>query len=254
MEQSVATRHGFGEYSLTLIKAVQVPAEQPSTMTANADAFSAAWEEACLAKYGGEPKRAQYYLHQALEAAPEDVEVGALADILEELNDVNRVLAREEAALPCVRAAVEEDPCNSEDRFQYAKVLWKLGCEDEAAKQYEAVLEHPETICRECLRDCWNNIGWSLYRKGEYAKALPWFERAAKVKSVGPMGDEFESALPFENIIQAYVALNMREDALEATSAYISRFGRLPWPERHALRKLNIDADALYVQFCGRAA
>jgi len=112
------------------------------------------------------------------------------------------------------------------------------------------VLDHPESICRECLRDCWNNIGWSLYRKEEYAKALPWFERAANAKSVGPMGDLFESTLPFENIIQVNVALHMPEEAVEATVDYISRFGRLPWPERHALRKMNIDADALYVQSC----
>jgi len=46
----------------------------------------------------------------------------------------------------------------------------------------------------------------------------------------------------------------MPEEAVEATVDYISRFGRLPWPERHALRKLNINADALYVQSCGQAA
>lgn len=254
MEQSVAVRQGFGEYSLTLIKPARIPAEQPSTMKANADAFSQASEEARLARYGGEPRRAHYYYHQALKAAPEDIGAEALADIFEGLNEVNQRLARGEEALPCLRAAVEEDPCNSEKRFRYASLLWTLGCEDEAAKEYETVLEHPESLCRECLRDCWNDIGWSLYRKEEYAKALPWFERAAKVKSVGPMGDTFECARPFENIIQVYVALHMPEEAVEAAVDYISRFGRLPWPERHALRKLNIDADALYVQSCGRAA
>jgi tetratricopeptide (TPR) repeat protein len=253
MEQSVATRQGFGEYSITLIKPARIPADQHSVMKPSTEGFYEAWEEACLAQYGGEPRRAHYY-HQALKAAPEDVEAEALADIFEGLNDVNRTLAHDEEALPCLRAAVEEDPYNSEKRFRYACVLWKLGCEDEAAKEYEAVLEHPETLCRECLRDCWNNIGWSIYRKEEYAKALPWFERAAKVKSVGPMGDTFESALPFENIIQAFVALHMRERAVEATVDYIARFGRIPWPERHALRRLNIDADVLYVQSCGHTA
>jgi tetratricopeptide (TPR) repeat protein len=253
MERSEAIRQETKGFSHALIKPARIPAEQPSVMKANAEGFYAAWEEACLAQYGGEPKRAHYYYHQALEAAPEDVEAQALADIFEGLNDVDRKLAHAEEALPCLRAAVEGDPYNSEKRFRYASVLWELGCEDEAAKEYEAVLEHPETLCQQCLRDCWNNIGWSLYRKGEYARAVPWFERAAKVKSVGPMGDMFESALPFENIIQVYVALRMAEEAVEATVDYISRFGRLPWPERHALRKLNIDADALYVQSCGHA-
>jgi tetratricopeptide (TPR) repeat protein len=254
MEQSVAMRQGFGEYSLTFIKPARIPAEQPTTMTANADAFSHASQEARLARYGGESRRAHYYYNEALRAAPEDVGSEALADIFESLNELNQTLAWNQEALPRLRAAVEEDPRNSEKRFHYARMLWSLGCEDEAARQYEAVLEHPESICRECLRDCWNDIGWSLYRKEEFAKALPWFERAAKVKGAGPMGETFECARPFENIIQVYVALHMQEQAIEATVDYITRFGRLPWPERYALRKLNIDADALYVQSCGQAA
>jgi hypothetical protein len=54
-------------------------------------------------------------------------------------------------------------------------------------------------------------------------------------------------------MILVYVALQMREEAHKATVDYVAQFGRLPWPERHALRKLNIDADALYVQSRGHA-
>jgi hypothetical protein len=46
---------------------------------------------------------------------------------------------------------------------------------------------------------------------------------------------------------------NLASEAVQATVNYISRFGRLPWPERHALRKVDIDADALYVQSRGHA-
>jgi Tfp pilus assembly protein PilF len=177
-----------------------------------------------------------------------------LADIFDSLKEVNRILAQDEGRLQGLRAAVESNPADSETRFKYASLLWKLGYEEEAEKEYEALLEHPETLCQDCRRDCLNNIGWLLYRKKEYAKALPWFERAAKVKSVGLMGDMYEFPLPFENIIQVYVALHMVEEARSATVDYISRFGRLSWPERHALRRLNIDADALYVQSCGWGA
>jgi hypothetical protein len=113
-----------------------------------------------------------------------------------------------------------------------------------------ATLEHPETLCQQCLRDCWNNIGWYLYRQREYAKALPWFERAVTIKVFAPTSPVPESSLAIENMILVYVALHMPEEAVEATVDYISRFGRLPWPERHALRKLDIDADALYVEHC----
>jgi tetratricopeptide (TPR) repeat protein len=223
-------------------------------MKTKADSFCAALEEARLARYGGEVRRAQYFYQQALEAAPWDIDTETLADVLESLHDAERFLVQDEKALPALRDAVEQDPNNSERRFSYANLLWRLGREEEAAREYEAALEHPETLCQQCLRECWNNIGWSLYRKGEYVKALQWFERAAKAKSVGPMGGLYESALPFEKMILAYVALNMASEAAEATVDYVSRFGRLPWPERHALRKLNIDADALYVQSRGHTA
>jgi tetratricopeptide (TPR) repeat protein len=254
MEQGEVVRQGIGEYVLRFPKRPRIPLEQSGAAEANAGGFYKVWEEACQAQYGGEPRRAHYFYHQALKAAPEDVEAEALADIFDSLKEVNQILAREEGRLPELKAAVEEDPSDSEARFRYANGLWKLGFEEEATKELEAVLEHPETICQNCLRDCWNNIGWSLFRKGEYAKALPWFERAAKVKNVSPTGDLLDYTLPLENLIESYVALNRTEDAMRAASDYVSRFGRLPWPERHALRRLNIDADAIYVEHCGHAA
>jgi hypothetical protein len=68
------------------------------------------------------------------------------------------------------------------------------------------------------------------------------------------MGELFDSSLPLENLILTYVELHLTEEAEKSAVDYVSRFGRLPWPERHALRKLGIDADALYVEHCGHAA
>jgi Tfp pilus assembly protein PilF len=253
MERREAIRKGIGGLALTLIKPAQIPAEQPSVMKANANEFYEAWEEASLAQYWGEHKRSHYYYHQALKLAPEDIEPEVLADVIEGMNRVKDFLAEDERALPLLRAAVEEDPKNSEKRFSYAGLLWKLGCEEEAARECEAALEHPESLCQQCFRDCWNNIGWYLYRQGEYAKALPWFERAATIRNSVPILPELESALALENMILVYVALNKAKEAGEATVNYIARFGRLPWPERRALLKLNINADALYIEHCGHA-
>jgi tetratricopeptide (TPR) repeat protein len=185
MEQREAIRQGAGGFVLTLVKPAHILADQHSVMSPNTERFYEAWEEASLAQYGGEHKRAHYYFHLALELAPEDIEPVALAEVIEGMDRTKCRVAEDEQALPWLRAAVNGDPENSEKRFRYAGLLWRLGCEDEAAREYEAVLEHPETLCPICSRDCWNNIGWSLYRKKEYAKALPWFERAAKVKNVG---------------------------------------------------------------------
>jgi tetratricopeptide (TPR) repeat protein len=254
MEQTGVIRHEIGEYVLRFPKRPRIPVQQSGTVKRNTEVFYASWEEACRAQYEGEPRRAHYFYHQALKAAPEDVEAEVLADIFDSLKEINRILAQDEGKLPGLRAAVESNSADSETRFRYASLLWKLGYEEEAEKQYGALLEHPEALCQDCWRDCLNNIGWLLYRRKEYAKALPWFERAAKVKSVGPMGDMCQLPLPFENIIQVYVALHRVEEAERAALDYISRFGRLSWPERHALRRLNIDADALYVQSCGHAA
>jgi tetratricopeptide (TPR) repeat protein len=231
----------------------QFASEQPGMMKPNTEGFYAAWEEARLAHYGDEPKRAHYYYDQALKTAPEDVESETLADLLQGLREVKQSLASDEAALPRLRATVEEDPVNSEKRCRYASLLWRIGREEEAAQQLEAALEHPETLCQDCLRDCWNNFGWYLYRKGEYAKALPWLERAAKVKRLDRMGNVLESPFPIENIVLVYAALNMAKEAEEAAVHYIANFGRLPWPERRALRKVDIDADALYIEHCGHA-
>jgi Tfp pilus assembly protein PilF len=151
-----------------------------------------------------------------------------------------------------LRSAVAGDPCNSEKRFRYANLLWRLGRDEEAGREFEATILHPETLCPDCARDCCNNLGWYLYRKGEYAKALPWFERAARTRNFSQFPPGPESPVPFENIILVYAALNMATEAEEATLHYISRFGRLPWPERRALQKLNINADALFIEQCGR--
>ena len=254
MEQGEAVRQGIGEYVLKTSKPPRIPVQHSSAVGANTEGFYDAWEEARLAHYGDELRRAHYYYDQALKTAPEDVEPEALADILQGLKEVKQSLACDEATLPRLREEVEKDPVNSERRCRYASLLWRIGCEEEAAQQLEAALEHPETLCQDCLRDCWNNLGWYLYRKGEYAKALPWLERAAKVKRIDPVGNILESPHPIENIILVYVALNMALEAEKAAVHYIANFGRLPWPERRALRKLNIDADALYIKHCGHTA
>ncbi len=251
MERREAIRKGIGGLAHTLIKNLQVPVGQPSAVKASAEGFYEAREEASLARYWGEHNRAHYYYHQALQLAPEDIEPEPLAEVLEGMNRTKGCLAEDEQSLPRLQAVVEEDPRNSEQRFHYAVLLWRLGCEDEAAREFEAALEHPETLCRPCLRDCLNNLGWYLYRQGEYAKALPWFERAATIEDFAPIPQEREYALVVENMILVFVALKMAKEAGEAAVHYIVRFGRLPWPERRALAKLNINADALYIENCG---
>ena len=140
MERREAIRYGNEGLALILVKPAHISADQHSVMKPSAEGFYGAWEEASLAQYGGEHKRAHYYFRQALEVAPEDIEPEALAEVIEGMNRVKDFLAEDEQALPWLRATVEEDPKNSEKRFSYAGLLWKLGREDEAAQEYEAAL------------------------------------------------------------------------------------------------------------------
>jgi len=45
-----------------------------------------------------------------------------------------------------------------------------------------------------------------------------------------------------------YSELGMKAKAQKIAQEYITTVGRVPWPEAHALRKLNIHADAMYVE------
>ncbi len=97
------------------------------------------------------------------------------------------------------------------------------------------------------MRDCRNDIGWYPYRQGKFARAGPWFERATTIKDFAPIPQERESALAVENMTLVYVALNTAKEAGEATVNHIARSGRVSWPERRVLLKLNINADAPYM-------
>ena len=83
---------------------------------------------------------------------------------------------------------------------------------------------------------------------------MPWFKRSAATRGLVADVEERQSPLPYENLILTYAALEMQKEANEATARYIASFGRLPWPERRALARLNIDADALYIEDWGHAA
>ena len=68
----------------------------------------------------------------------------------------------------------------------------------------------------------------------------------------GEFLQHYDRARAVENKLLAYSALLMTTEAKATTRDYITRFGRVPWPERRALAKIGIDADAMYVELQGR--
>ena len=109
MERREAIGTGSAGLAIALLKPAHVPADQHSVMKPSTEGFYEAREEARLAHYGGENKRAHYFYHQAIKLAPEDIESEALAEVIEGMNCVKGCLAEDEQALPRLQAAVEED-------------------------------------------------------------------------------------------------------------------------------------------------
>ena len=105
-----------------------------------------------------------------------------------------------------------------------------------------------------CFRDLWNNIGWYYFRQGNYREALRWFEQTYQVANSDEAFGKGNCALAIENKILCYSALGMSQEAEATAREYIRRYGRVPWPERRALTRLNLDADAMYVEHCGAMA
>jgi hypothetical protein len=65
MEQTGIIRDEIGEYVLRFPNRPRIPVQQSGAVRGNTEDFYAAWEEACRAQYGGEPRRAHYFYHQA---------------------------------------------------------------------------------------------------------------------------------------------------------------------------------------------
>ena len=127
MEQGEDVRQEIGGYVLKTLNAQRIPVQHSSAARANTEGFYDAWEEARFAHYGKELRRAHYYYEQALKTAPQDVGSETVADIIQGLKAVKESLAHDEARLSHLRAAVEEDPVNSERRCYYADALWHIG-------------------------------------------------------------------------------------------------------------------------------
>ena len=210
------------------------------------------WEEACLSHYWFEDKRAYDLCLRALAMAPENLESSKRADIIEKLACLRESLEVAQEDLARQREALKAEPQNPEKHFYLGFTLTRLGREEEAVAEYRLAIQNPEGLCAHCYRDSWNNIGWYYYRQGMYREAVQWFERVCQLNDTGEFLQHYDRARAVENKLLAYSALRMTAEAEAATRDYITRFGRVTWPARRALAKIDIDADAIYVELQGR--
>jgi tetratricopeptide (TPR) repeat protein len=222
----------------------------PATGTGNdrTHEFYELWEEACLSHYWFEDKRAYDLCLRALALAPENLESSKRADIIEKLACLRESLEAAEEDLARQREALKAEPQNPEKHFYLGFTLIRLGRGEEAVAEYRLALENPEGLCAHCYRDSWNNIGWYYYRQGMYREAVQWFERVCRLNDTGEFLQHYDRARAVENKLLAYSALRMTAEAKATTRDYITRFGRVTWPTRRALARIDIDADAMYVE------
>lgn len=208
------------------------------------------WTEACLSHYWLEDRRACDFLEQLLARMPGNLDSSFRADVYEKLFQVREALQAADGEVIAQQAAVLADPTDGEKHFYLGFTLGRLGRHSEALAEFEAALRNPERLCADCFRDSWNNIGWYHYRRGNYHEALQWFDRVCDLNDAGEFLQHYDKARAVENKLLVYSALGLPAEAEATTREYVARFGRVPWPERHALAKVGIDADAKYVEHC----
>jgi tetratricopeptide (TPR) repeat protein len=193
------------------------------------------------------------------ENAPE----GLVADLIETVEHCNRKILSAKEELPKLREAVDEDPNNGEKLAHLGFGLNALDDREAALTAFTRALEHPESVCIHCHRDCLNNIGWDHYLRGEYEQALGWFEHACQLKQplahvdddkhLGNVG-EAELDVPYrlalENILLALAKMGRLTEATTRLQEYHGWFGRLPTYESRALEKLGLQPDVIYMRFC----
>jgi tetratricopeptide (TPR) repeat protein len=204
--------------------------------------------EAHISGTWNEYQRAYTLYERALERCPKGADNSLLADILEGMESMEKAIENTEQELPSLQRAVEAAPESAEKRFQVALALSRLGREKEALAEYEAALSDPTDLDDDCFRDLWNNIGWYYYRRGRYHEALKWFDQCCKVADVQEGLGKGSGRLGLENKILAYCALGMVPEAQSSAMEFVQRYGRFHWPERRALAKLGINADAIYIE------
>jgi tetratricopeptide (TPR) repeat protein len=189
------------------------------------------------------------YFDYAWAQLPRNAGSSVRAGILEHRHNLLVLRDDAENSLAAHRAAVQAEPTNWEHRYWLAFTLRRAGRNEEALEEYLKVAQTSG-----CPHDCLNEIGWCYYRKAMYEKARRCFERTKVQDDPIPFRHFSNLMRTLENKMLVYGQLELRKLAEEAVTEYVRRYGRIEYPERRALDKLGIDADAIYVEHFQRTA
>ena len=181
------------------------------------------------------------HLDRAWAQLPGDVANSVRVVIVEQRNRLLELVRDAESSLLLHREAAERKPFDWEPRYWLAFTLKRAGRSEEALEEYRTVVRTPG-----CPIDCLNEIGWAYYRSGSYQDARRCFERA-RIPDDLPIRPFSDLMLTLENRMLVYGQLGLRKQAEETAREFVRRYGRIEYPERRALAKVGIDADAIYL-------
>jgi len=205
------------------------------------------WEARISDKWG-EYRRALDFYQRALVEAPERVSSKELADIVEAMGRLRGALAECAHRVGRLQSDVAASRHDPEKQFALGTALTFLGRAEEAIQHLRAALPFAESMLPCCRADLFCVTGWYHFRREEYQEALRWFERAAIVKPEDPFHGPAVHRAALLSLLLVYAELGMKAEAQKLAQEYTANIGRVPWPEARALRKLNINADAIYIE------
>lgn len=189
----------------------------------------------------------QAYSHcvQALRRVTPDSPPQLTAEIRRLIGSCQRELSEHADDLPHLLDYLRSNPDDGEARFCLGFTFHCFGDGERAITEYRKALEQFDSMDPEEQRDCLNNVGWYFYRRGEFQTALGWFERACWHQGNSEPGPY---RLAMENRLLVYVELGMVEEARRVAEEYIDLYGPIPTTEAHALLRLGLDADSIWLK------
>jgi len=181
------------------------------------------------------------HLDRAWAQLPREAGSSNRVEIVEQRKRLLELVRDAERSLPLHREAAERKPFDWNPRYWLAFALKRAGRIEEALEEYRAVVRTTG-----CPLDCLNEIGWAYYRMERYEHARRCFERA-RIPDDLPIRPFSDFMLTLENRMLVYGRLGHRKQAVEVAREYVRRYGRVEYPERRALARIGIDADAIYL-------
>lgn len=210
--------------------------------------FESLLDNALLAKDLGGHSRALRLYQQALDAAPETLPSSTLASILESINDLKSTLESWKENLNQLRTSVELYRRNSEARLELGSLLISYGRDTQAIQRLRAALALVETADPWCRAGCFERTGYLHFWRGEYQEAFDWFDKAAGIEpgeeGVAPRVIRAE----LERKILTACQLGWKAEARDLAASYVEQHGRVSRPVRKALKRIDVDADAIYIE------